>query len=47
MHGTTLHLFVISFPVQYMKKRFALETRVTYLSFRLSLGPVVEGRHSR
>ena len=27
MHGTTLHLFVILFPVQYMEKRFALETR--------------------
>ena len=26
-HGTTLHLFVILFPVQYMEKRFALETR--------------------
>ena len=23
MHGTTLHLFVILFPVQYMRKRFA------------------------
>ena len=23
MHGTTLHLFVILFPVQYMEKRFA------------------------
>ena len=28
-HGTTLHLFVILFPVQYMEKRFALETRET------------------
>ena len=27
MHGTTLHLFVILFPVQYMGKRFAVETR--------------------
>ena len=27
MHGTTLHLFVILFPVQYMEKRFALEAR--------------------
>ena len=27
MHGTTLHLFVMLFPVQYMEKRFALETR--------------------
>ena len=27
MHGTTLQLFVIFFPVQYMGKRFALETR--------------------
>ena len=26
-HGTTLHLFVMLFPVQYMEKRFALETR--------------------
>ena len=26
-HGTTLHLFVILFPVQYMGKRFAVETR--------------------
>ena len=26
-HRTTLHLFVILFPVQYMEKRFALETR--------------------
>ena len=26
-HGTTPHLFVILFPVQYMKKCFALETR--------------------
>ena len=29
MHGTTLHLFVMLFPVQYMEKRFALETRET------------------
>ena len=28
-HGATLHLFVILFPVQYMEKRFALETRET------------------
>ena len=28
-HGTTLHLFVILFPMQYMDKRFALETRET------------------
>ena len=27
-HGTTLHLFVILFPVQYMEKRFALETKL-------------------
>ena len=27
MHGTTLHLFVMLFPVQYMEKRFTLETR--------------------
>ena len=27
MHGTTLHLFVILFPVQYMEKRFVLETK--------------------
>ena len=27
MHGTTLHLPVILFPVHYMEKRFALETR--------------------
>ena len=27
MHGTTLHLFVMLFPVQYMEKHFALETR--------------------
>ena len=26
--GTTLHLFVILFPVQYMEKRFALETNI-------------------
>ena len=31
MHGTTLHLFVILFPVQYMGKRFALETRESFL----------------
>ena len=31
MHGTTLHLFVILFPVQYMEKRFALETRESFL----------------
>ena len=30
-HGTTLHLFVILFPVQYMEKRFALETRESFL----------------
>ena len=29
MHGTTLHLFVILFSVQYMEKRFALETRAS------------------
>ena len=27
MHGTTLHLFVILFPLQYMGKGFAVETR--------------------
>ena len=26
-HGTTLHLFVMLFPVQYMEKSFVLETR--------------------
>ena len=31
MHGTTLHLFVILFPVQYMEKRFTLETRESFL----------------
>ena len=31
-HGTTLHLFVILFPVQYMEKRFALETRGSALA---------------
>ena len=30
-HGTTLHLFVMLFPVQYMEKRFALETRESFL----------------
>ena len=30
-HGTTLHLFVILFPVQYREKRFALETRESFL----------------
>ena len=30
MHGTTLHLFVILFPVQYMEKRFVLETTESF-----------------
>ena len=31
-HGTTLHLFVILFPVQYMEKRFALESFLIKIS---------------
>ena len=31
MHGTTLHLFVILFPVQYMEKHFVLETGESFL----------------
>ena len=39
-HGTTLHLFVILFPVQYTEKRFALETRVYKESFLIKISEI-------